>query len=148
MGIINSEWWKSNISTIKSFYSHGYSRTQIYQACVGTSMGLRKTDMLATLRAFEGQEEMAREAYRSTPLKYKPTRYQMGQAPWHQTKNYIVEADISRKEIETGDIKTWSIKLGMDEMKPREEIDDTLINYAEQYGHTFLKFESVGIWKK
>lgn len=144
MSIIRFEWLKSQTVWIKSFYAEGYSRTRVYEEMRRLPGRPSKTDALASLRHWEGVEKAARDAWKSTPLRYRPSIHQMLTPPWSMRKEFMVAAKIIRYNEETGEDEEYSRHVGFDTLMTREEIEKNLRELSEQYGREFVKFEEGG----
>lgn len=131
MGNINVGWLRSQVTWIKAGLSRGYSVTKIWRAIFKERPGIRKTDYFASMRHFLGEDTKARNAWKSTPLKYKPADNQLGKAPFQLKKNYLVEYDVFGTDSVTGDEITYTGRVGYDELTTRGEIEDTIKDTAE-----------------
>jgi len=131
LGNINVGWLKKNITFIKAGAEHGYSTTKIWRDIFKERPGIRKTDYLATMRYFFGNEERARDAWKSTPRKYKPAENTLGHAPFDIRKEYMVEYTAKTIDSVTGEHVTFTGRLGMDTLRTREEIEDLFRENAE-----------------
>lgn len=116
-------WLQEHNIWIKGMLNTGYSRTKIYNISREQGWGIRKTDALETLRFYQGIKEKARDAWKSTPLKYKPSDLKIPRFPGLTAKRYLAETTIERKDALTGEIEQRSFRLGFEEKMTRGELE-------------------------
>ena len=131
MGNINVGWLRSNVGFVKGGLNAKYSVTKIWRTVFKERPGIRKTDFFATMRYFKGEDEKARDSWKSTPLKYKPAESQLGKAPFQLHKNFLVEYDIFGADSVTGEKLTFTGRIGFDELQNRGDIEDIIKDTAE-----------------
>jgi len=131
MGNINIGWLRSNVGWVKGGVNAGYSVTKIWREVFKERPGIRKTDFFATMRHFKGEEGRARDAWKSTPLKYKPAESQLGKAPFSLHKNFLVEYDVYGTDTVTGEELTFTGRMGFDKLSTRGEIEKDITEMVE-----------------
>lgn len=127
-------WLQEHTVWIKGMLHTGYSRTKIYDISKAQGWGIRKTDALETLRFYQGVKEKARSAWKSTPLRYKPSDLKIPRFTGITAKKYLAETTVTRKHIITGEIETTSFRLGMEDMKTRGALEDKIREIGEKAG--------------
>ena len=131
MGNINLDWLKTNVQWVKAGQSRGYSVTKIWRTIFKERPGIRKTDFYATLRHYNHEDSRARDAWKSTPRKYKPAESQLGKAPFQLHKNFLVEYDVFGHDSVTGEKTSFTGRIGYDELESRGRIEDTIREISE-----------------
>lgn len=139
MGNINLDWLKTNVQWVKAGQSRGYGVTKIWREIFKERPGIRKTDFFATMRYYNQEDSRARDAWKSTPRKYKPAESQLGKAPFQVKKKYMIEYDVFGYDSVTGDKITITGRIGYDELESRGKIEDTIKEVTESE-------EAMGYW--
>jgi len=132
-------WLQSNTVWIRGMLHEGYSRTKIYNISKQQGWGIRKTDALETLRFYEGVKEKARDAWKSTPLRYKPSDLRIPRFTGITAKRYLVETTITRQDATTGEISKKSFRLGVEDMMTRGDLEEKIREIGRKAGVDYDK---------
>lgn len=132
--VLKYDWLSGHSNWIKGMMHAGYSRTKIYGIAKSQGWGIRKTDFLETMRYFQQVKTAARDAFRSTPLRYKPSDLKIPKFVGNLSKRYLIETVVMRKDTFTGNIASQTFRLGMDSMTSRGEIEDKIIEIGKRAG--------------
>ena len=123
---LQAGWLREHSPWIRSMLHQGYTRTKIYNISKSQGWGIRKTDALETLRFYQGVKEKARDAWKSTPLRYKPSDLRIPRFIGITAKKYLLETIIKRQDALTGDTSEKTFRLGFEDMMTRGEIEDKI----------------------
>lgn len=132
-------WLKNNSVWIRGMLHEGYSRTKIYNISRDQGWGIRKTDALETLRFYQGVKEKARNAWKSTPLKYKPSDLKIPRFTGITAKRYLAETVITRQDAITGEKDTKTFRLGFEDMMTRGALENKIREIGAKAGADYDK---------
>lgn len=136
---LQTSWLRTHNVWIRGMLEKGYSRTKIYDVSRKQGWGIRKTDALETLRYYMGVKETARDAWKSTPLKYKPADIRIPRFPGITSKRYLAEIVITRRDVETGKEEKKAFRLGFDDMMNRSALEDKVREIGKKAGVDYDK---------
>lgn len=136
---LQSGWLREHSPWIRGMLHQGYSRTKIYNISQKQGWGIRKTDALETLRFYQGVKEKARNAWKSTPLKYKPSDLKIPRFTGITAKRYLLETIIKRQDAITGISDEKTFRLGFEDMMTRGEIEDKIREIGAKAGVDYDK---------
>lgn len=132
--MIKYDWLRSNSPFIRGMIKEGYSRTKIYEISRKQGWGIRKTDALETIRYYVGEKTKARDAWKSTPLKYKPSESKIPQFEGITAKRFLAEVEVKRKHIITGEEDTKVFRLGFEDLMSRGTMEDKIREIGARAG--------------
>lgn len=151
--IINS-WLRSHRPFITGMLNEGYSPWKISKIAKRQGWGIRHTDAMETIRDYAHIKLDALKAWRSTPLKYKPSDLKIPPFRGISAKRYLLETRITRRDVETGKIEVRSFRLGFEDMMTRGEIEEKVKDIGARAGSDYdkplpivLAIEKIEIYK-